>query len=315
MENAQRAYFSSNGETPPFILVISGGVDNFISAMNGQTPQRHLHLVSDATGETISSITRACLAQFENTPIQEHFWSLIKTKRQLDIVLEGIRQWPGMVLYTFVDETLRKELIRFCKRENTPSVSVLEPVMQGLSEFLGTPSTHNPGRQHVLDATYFSRIDAINYALATDDGNRLDITPKADVIILGVSRTSKTPTCVYLANRGILTANIPIIPGMQLPLDPTELEKPLIVGLTKDPEGLVEIRQSRMRQVHEKDTTNYSNLEKVREEVHEARRLFARLGCPVIDISRRSVEETASEIMMLLNKRSLEQEHAQKGAP
>ncbi len=271
--------------------------------MNSST--YHLHLVSDATGETINSIARACLVQFEGINIQEHFWSLIRTQRQLDMVLEGIRHWPGMVLYTFVDENLRRNLTMFCCKQNIRCISVLDPVMSALSIFLGMPSGSDPGRQHVLDANYFSRIDAVNFALAADDGNRLDLVPEADVLVLGVSRTSKTPTCVYLANRGIQAANIPIIPGIPFPLDLNTLEKPMIVGLTKDPESLIEIRRTRMKLLQEGETTQYVDPETVRDEVQQARRLFARIGCPVIDVSRRSVEETASEIMMLLTKKAL----------
>lgn len=269
------------------------------------TPSFHIHLVSDATGETINSISRACLAQFENIAVQEHFWSLIRSQRQLDLVLEGIRHWPGIVLYTFVDESLRKNLIDFCRKEKIRCISVLEPVMNALSNFFGVSSLHDPGRQHVLDANYFSRIEAVNFALATDDGNRLDLVPDADVLVLGVSRTSKTPTCVYLANRGVQAANIPIIPGMSLPIKVEDLDKPLIIGLTKDPDSLVEIRRSRLKLFHEGETTQYVDLDLVRDEVRQAQRLFARLGCPVLDVSRRSVEETASEIMMLLTKRAL----------
>lgn len=268
-------------------------------------PQFHIHLVSDATGETINSIVRACLVQFENVTVTEHFWSLIRSQRQLDLVYEGLRHWPGIVLYTFVDERLRNNLTDFCRQKNIRCISVLDPVMNALSNFFGAISSRDPGRQHVLDANYFARIEAVNFALAADDGNRLDIVGDADVLVLGVSRTSKTPTCVYLANRGIQAANIPIIPGIPLSIDPAELKKPLIVGLTKDPESLVEIRRSRMRMLEGADSTQYVDPEKVRDEVQDARRLFARLGCPVIDVSRRSVEETASEIMMLLTKRAL----------
>jgi len=275
----------------------------------------HLHLVSDATGETINGIARACLAQFEDIVVQEHFWSLIRTKRQLDIVMEGIRQWPGMVLYTFVDEELRRALTDFCRRQNVPNVSVLEPVMAALTNYFGVPSTRSPGRQHIMDAGYFARIDAVNFALAQDDGNKTENIGEADVIVLGVSRTSKTPTCVYLAHRGILAANIPIIPGVPLPVDLTKMEGPLIVGLTKDAESLVEIRRSRMHLLQQKEMSQYIDPEKVREEIQEARRLFARLGCPILDVTRRSVEETAAEIMMLLNKRALAREIQQSTPP
>ncbi|MDD5585829.1 MAG: kinase/pyrophosphorylase [Alphaproteobacteria bacterium] len=275
--------------------------------------QHHLHLVSDATGETIHGISRACLAQFEDVGVQEHFWSLVRTKRQLDVVLEGIGQWPGLVLYTLVDEGLRDALTRFCREKGLPSVSVLDPVMSAMIRFFGKQAAHTPGRQHVLDANYFARIEAVNYAMATDDGNRLESVNDADVIVLGVSRTSKTPTCVYLANRGLLAANIPIVPGVPLPVDLENLKKPMFVGLTKDPDSLVEIRRSRLRFLQNDDASPYIDPEKVHKEVQEARRLFARLGCPVIDVTRRSVEETASEIMMLLNRRTLERE--KKGDP
>ncbi len=265
----------------------------------------HLHLVSDATGETINGIARACLSQFDNVAIQEHFWSLIRTRRQLDIVMEGIRQWPGMVLYTFVDEELRRALTDFCRRNNLPNVSVLEPVMAAMTNYFGVPSSRSPGRQHVLDAGYFARIDAVNFALAQDDGNRIENISEADVVVAGVSRTSKTPVCVYLAHRGILAANVPIIPGIPLAVDLTQVDGPPIVGLTKDPESLVEIRRSRMHLLQQSEMSQYIDPEKVREEVQEARRFFSRLGCPVIDVTRRSVEETAAEIMMLLNKRAL----------
>jgi regulator of PEP synthase PpsR (kinase-PPPase family) len=163
----------------------------------------HIHLVSDATGETINSIARACIAQFENVQPQEHFWSLIRTPRQLDMVMEGIRGWPGLVLYTFVDEGLRKRLEEFCRAQNIPSIAVLDPILKSLANYFGVPSAQAPGKQHALDAEYFARIDAMDYALAQDDGHGTDHLAEADVIILGVSRTSKTPTCIYLANRGI----------------------------------------------------------------------------------------------------------------
>jgi [pyruvate, water dikinase]-phosphate phosphotransferase / [pyruvate, water dikinase] kinase len=269
---------------------------------------RHLHLVSDATGETIHGVSRACLAQFEGLRVQEHFWSLVRTKRQLDVVLEGINQWPGLVLYTFVDEGLRGALIRFCREKGLSFVSVLDPVMSAMTRFFEKHPAHDPGRQHVLDANYFARIEAVNFAMATDDGNRPESAGDADVIVLGVSRTSKTPTCAYLANRGLLAANIPIVPGVPLPIDLEGLKKPMIVGLTKDPDSLVETRRSRMRFLQKDGDLSYIDPEKVLEEVHEGRRLFARLGCPVIDVTRRSVEETASEIIMLLNRRALERE-------
>lgn len=268
----------------------------------------HVHLVSDATGETINNIARACLVQFEHVSIQEHFWGLVRTKRQLDLVSEGLRQWPGLVLYTFVDEELGKSLQNLCARYNLPSHSVLDPILSVMGDFFGVTSANDPGKQHILDEEYFARIDAMEYALSYDDGHHADRLEHADVVVLGVSRTSKTPTCIYLSHRGIKAANVPIIPGVPSPVDFSRLRKPLIIGLTRDPEALVETRRSRMRFLNEAHDTNYTDLDKVEEEVLEARRLFARLGCPVIDVTRRSVEETSAEIMMLLNKKNMEAE-------
>jgi regulator of PEP synthase PpsR (kinase-PPPase family) len=266
----------------------------------------HVHLVSDATGETINSIARACIAQFENIQTQEHFWSLIRSPRQLDMVMEGIRTMPGIVLYTFVDEDLRRRLQEFCRAQNITNIAVLDPVLKAMATHFGVPSAQTPGRQHVLDADYFARIDAMDYALAQDDGHGETKLAEADVIILGVSRTSKTPTSIYLANRGIKAANIPLIPGHTMPADIVKYEKPMIIGLTKDPDNLVEIRRNRLNLLHENRETGYIDPEQVRAEVQEARRFFSRIACPVIDVTRRSIEETAAEIMMLLNKRELE---------
>lgn len=268
----------------------------------------HIHLVSDATGETINSIARACLVQFEDILIQEHYWSLVRTRRQLDLVFEGVRQWSGLVLYTFVDENLRKAMMDYCRKHQIPNLSVLEPILSVMANTFGALPSHDPGRQHILDADYFARIDAMDYAMSLDDGNKTEKLDEADVVILGVSRTSKTPTCIYLSHRGIRAANVPIVPGVPLNLDFSTLSKPLIVGLTKDPESLVETRKSRLKLLHDQQKSHYIDLEKVREEVLEARRLFSRLGCPVIDVSRRSIEETAAEIMMLLSKKALEKE-------
>lgn len=266
----------------------------------------HLHLVSDATGETINSVSRACLAQFEHVAVEEHHWNLIRSRRQLDLVLEGIRQWPGMVLYTFVDEDLRKALLDCCRRENLLAISVLDPVLSGMASYFNVQSSHVVGRQHMLDADYFARIDAMDFALAFDDGHKVEALEQADVVLLGVSRTSKTPTCLYLANRGIKAANIPLIPEVPLAIDVAQLKNPLVVGLVNDPTILLEIRRSRLRFLQQREETSYVDAEKIRDEVLQAKRLFARIGCPVIDVTRRSIEETAAEIIMLLNKRDLQ---------
>lgn len=277
--------------------------------------QFHIHLVSDSTGETLNSIARACLVQFDHVDVEEHHWSLIRSKRQLDLVYEGFRQWPGLVLYTFVDEALRTAIAVQCQRMELSSHSVMDPIFSVMTNYFGAPPAHDPGRQHVLDADYFSRIDAMDYAMTFDDGNQAEKLDTADVVILGVSRTSKTPTAIYLSHRGIRVANIPIVPGLPLPYDLKKLKRPLIVGLTKDPDSLVDIRRSRLRFLQENQDTSYIDPEKVREEVREAKRFYAKLQCPVIDVSSRSIEETAAKIMMLMKRREMAKTISKQNEP
>lgn len=265
--------------------------------------QFHLHLVSDATGETINSVARACVSQFDHVEPVEHFWNLVRTARQLDMVIEGIRDNPGLVMFTLVDEGLRRRLQEVCRDLQVPCIPVLDPLINALAAYLGLESQRQPGRQHILDAEYFGRMDAMDFALAHDDGQAAWELHEADVILVGVSRTSKTPTCIYLANRGIKTANVPFVPGVPLPPELEQLTRPLIVGLTKDPDRLIQIRRNRLRLLNQADDTDYVDPEVVRAEVSEARRLYSRRGWPVIDVTRRSIEETAAEIMMLLARR------------
>jgi regulator of PEP synthase PpsR (kinase-PPPase family) len=264
----------------------------------------HIHLVSDSTGETIESLTRACLVQFENVDIKKHHWNLIRSPLLLQTVFDGVKENYGLVLYTFVDIELRIMLESFCSENNIPCISVLRPVLRGMVSLFGKEPAHNPGRQHILDADYFARIDAMDFAMAQDDGHGEERLREADVIIVGVSRTSKTPTCIYLAGRGIRAANIPFVPNQEMP-DLSRLQKPLIVGFTKDVDSLVAIRRNRLRLLKEEKETAYTDPEEVRAELQEARRFFARLNCPVIDVSRKSIEETAAEIMMLLSRKKI----------
>ncbi|HET8726976.1 MAG TPA: pyruvate, water dikinase regulatory protein [Alphaproteobacteria bacterium] len=263
----------------------------------------HLHLVSDSTGETIQSVARACTAQFEGVEPLEHFWNLVRTDRQLDLVLEDIQRNRGVVVYTLVDDHLRQRLNDVCVRLDVPCISVLDPVMMAFARHLNMQSQSRPGRQHMLNAAYFSRMDAMDFALGHDDGQSTTELHKADVVLVGVSRTSKTPTCLYLANRGLKAANVPFVPGVRLPAELEQLARPLIVGLTKDPDRLVQIRRNRMRMLNQGGTTNYIDPEVVRAEVKEARRYFNRQGWPVIDVTRRAIEETAAEIFSLMARR------------
>lgn len=262
----------------------------------------HLHLVSDATGETINSVARACLAQFEDDvePI-EHHWSLIRTGRQMAKVLDGIRDTPGLVLFTLVNEELRIALQEGCRKLQVTCIPVLDPVIGALAAFLGRQSRGLPGRQHELDAEYFARIDAMSFALAHDDGQSSWDYNDADVILVGVSRTSKTPTCIYLANRGIKAANVPIVPDCPVPPELMTAKRPLIIGLTKDPNQLIQVRRHRLRLLSQDEETDYVDPERVKKEVLQARRLCGEHGWPIIDVSRRSIEETAATILQMLS--------------
>jgi regulator of PEP synthase PpsR (kinase-PPPase family) len=264
----------------------------------------HVHLVSDATGETINSVMRACLVQFEEAEaeVTEHSWSLVRTNGQMDRALAGIRQNPGLVLYTIVNDRLREQLVEGCRAANIQSVAVLDPVITAMAAHFGQKSRGQMGRQHELDAEYYDRIEAMNFALAHDDGQSSRSYNEADVILIGVSRSSKTPTCIYLANRGIKCANVPIVPNCPMPPELFTVKKPLVVGLTKDATQLVQIRRNRLQMIARDEDTDYVDLSVVREEVAMARRLCTEHGWPVIDVTRRSIEETAATIIQLLQE-------------
>jgi [pyruvate, water dikinase]-phosphate phosphotransferase / [pyruvate, water dikinase] kinase len=275
--------------------------------------QVHLHLVSDSTGETIHSVARACLAQFEGLNVTEHLWSMARTPGALRNVLDGIASHPGFVLYTLVNDELRSVLEQGCRQLNLPCLSVLDPVILAFGRHFGMRSRGQPGRQHQLSAEYFGRIEAMEFALRHDDGQGTWDLKRADVILVGVSRTSKTPTCMYLANRGIRAANVPIVPGVALPADLDDVKNILVVGLTKDPSRLVQVRRNRLEQIRDEGNLTYTDIEAVKREVTSARRLFTERGWPVIDVTRRSIEETAASVLTLLaQQREVQAEAAAK---
>lgn len=263
----------------------------------------HLHLVSDATGETSLMLARAALAQFEGVTVTEHQWPLVRTVAQVRRVVADVGAHPGVVFYTLVEPEVRRELETACRLFGVPCLSLLDPVIETLQGFLGLESRNLPGRQHVMDAQYFQRIEAMNFALTHDDGQALGTLNEADIVLVGVSRTSKTPTCFYLANRGLKAANVPIVPDCPPPDGLLQLTNPLVVGLTRGADQLVEIRRSRLRSLGRGEDTDYVDPDSVSTEVKEARRLFSRAGWPVIDVSRRSIEETAAAILQLHARR------------
>jgi regulator of PEP synthase PpsR (kinase-PPPase family) len=257
----------------------------------------HLHLVSDSTGETLITVARAVVAQYEDVSAIEHVYPLVRSMNQLDRVTAEIKAAPGIVLYTLVEPELSERLEECCRTSGSPHLSVLAPVHALMQSYVGAHSTHRPGAQHMLNAEYFKRIDAMNFTLLHDDGQHTDDLEEADIVLVGVSRTSKTPTSIYLANRGVKTANIPLVPGVPLPPNLETLHKPLVVGLIASPERIVQIRQNRLLSLRADDDTAYVDRDAVAEEIAFSRRLCARRGCPLIDVSRRSIEETAAAIL------------------
>ena len=269
----------------------------------------HLHLISDSTGETVTTVARAAVSQFDDVMPVEHVWFFVQTKSQLDRIITVIEALPGLVVFTLVSPELRHVLQQRCRTLNVPCVPILDPVMNALSGMLGPAGRPQVGRQHAMDAGYFSRIEAMDFAMRHDDGQFVEELEEADVVLVGVSRTSKTPTCVYLANRGIKAGNVPLVPDMpQLPYL-EKLRRPLIVGLTINPDTLAQIRENRqaMMGLGPADVGrfggDYSEPERIRNELLIARRLFARLAWPEIDVSKRSVEETAASIYQMVRER------------
>ncbi|MBS7543613.1 pyruvate, water dikinase regulatory protein [Ancylobacter oerskovii] len=267
----------------------------------------HLHLVSDSTGETLISVARAAAAQYSGMKPIEHIYPLVRTHKQLDKVIGDIDEYPGIVLYTLTEPELRNRLKAYCLDNGIPVLSVLAPVVRLFQAYLGGVPTPRVGGQHQLDGEYFRRIDAMNFTVMHDDGQHTEGLEAADVVLLGISRSSKTPTSIYLANRGIKTANIPLVPNIPVPAGLSELKRPLVVGLVASAERVVEIRRNRLMGLNAaQPNDSYVDRESVAEEIAFSRRLCARHGWPVIDVTRRSIEETAAAIIGLL------QEHRRK---
>jgi [pyruvate, water dikinase]-phosphate phosphotransferase / [pyruvate, water dikinase] kinase len=263
----------------------------------------HFHLVSDATGETILSVAHAAVAQFEDVEAVEHVWALVRSTRQMDRVLAAIEANPGVVIYTMVDPARRDQLTLGCQKLGVPCVPVLDPVLGVLSTYLGQPVKGLPGEQHTLDADYFARVDAIQFVLRHDDGQSPYDLNEANVIVVGVSRTSKTPTCFYLANRGLKAANVPIVPSVPVPDELLSAKRPLIVALIQSADRLVQVRKNRMTMLKQGGESDYVEPAAVRRELAYARKLYEENDWPVIDVTRRSIEETAAAILQLYQER------------
>ena len=261
----------------------------------------HLHLISDATGETLIAASRAVTSQYRTAHAIEHVYPLIRSHRQLQNVVEAIDAEPGIVLYTIADKSLGEYLEESCRSMGTPCVSVLEPIFKTFQSYLGAPKARKVGAQHELNAEYFSRIDALNFTMMHDDGVLPENLEEADVILIGISRTSKTPTSIYLANRGVKTANIPLVPGADLPPRLAAVRHPLVVALIASTDRIFQVRQNRVLGMDDKPVnSDYVDRASIAEELAHTRKLCAKNDWPMIDVSRKSIEETAAAIMALL---------------
>ena len=246
-------------------------------------------------------VARAAAAQYVNVAPVEHLYPMVRSKRQLDLALNEISESPGVVLYTLLDDDLIATLETRCRELGLPCMSILGPVLRLFQSYLGTETGHRVGAQHVLNAEYFQRIDALNYTMVHDDGQHVEGLNDADVVLIGVSRTSKTPTSIYLANRGVKTGNVPLVPGVPLAPEVERLNGPLVVGLYASPERIVQIRENRLLGLKaHRDDSQYIDKNAVAEEVAYSRRLCAKHQWPSIDVTRRSIEETAAAVMKLL---------------
>ncbi|RZF65335.1 kinase/pyrophosphorylase [Sphingomonas populi] len=263
----------------------------------------HLHLLSDSTGETLENIAKAALAQYDDVETIRHFWPMVRTEGHLERILQEISQNPGLVLFTLVNSETRRNLEMRCRALGLPAVAPLDGVTGALSSLLGQQAKARPGRQHMLDAAYFARVDAIQFTIAHDDGLGSEDWEEADIVLAGVSRSSKTPTSIYLANRGYKTANIPVVVESPPPRVLFSLKRPLVVGLTTSADRLIQVRRNRLLSLNQAPETDYVDHEAVSREVAWARRMFADNGWPVIDVTRRSIEETAAAIIALVAER------------
>jgi regulator of PEP synthase PpsR (kinase-PPPase family) len=261
----------------------------------------HVHLVSDSTGETLNAMARAVCARFDDVLPIEHIYALVRSRRQLERVLREIEGAPGVVLHTIVDKELRAALEQGCRDLELTCIAALDPLVTALGRYLGASLSTRVGAQHALDSGYFERMDALNFAMAHDDGQGVGDLEAADVVLVGVSRTSKTPTSIYLAHRGVRAGNVPLAPGIEPPSQLFQLTRPMVVGLTVSPDRLVQIRRNRLLSLKEDRESAYIEQEAVRDELVRARRMFERQGWPVIDVTRRSVEETAAAVINLLS--------------
>ena len=282
---------------------LDGVQDKKQGGFGNVTESFHIHLISDSTGETTQGVLKASIAQFEAVEAQEHIWPMVRSTAQMEQVIEGIKENPGPVIFPLVSSRIRKPLVEECARLGMPCVSVLDPVISMFARYFNQKTVNRPGGQHMLNAEYFDRIDALHYVMAHDDGQATQNVTEADIVLIGVSRTSKTPTSIYLANHyGLKTANVPFVPGIPLPENLFDLKDMVVVGLTASADRLVQIRRNRLLMLHQEPETDYVDIDTVKAEISEARKVFSKNAWPVIDVTRRSIEETAAAIYQIYTR-------------
>lgn len=270
--------------------------DSFLDPQ-AESAEFHLHLVSDSTGETLEAIISAALVQFEGVNVHKHYWPLVRSAMQMQRLMEDIAEQPGLVLYTLVNREIRDVLEKACMDANLPVLSILDPVINLLGSYFGQKASHKPGRQHTMDAHYFQRIDALHFTMAHDDGQLVEDVDQADIVLVGVSRSSKTPTSIYLANKGYKTLNVPFVPNCPMPVELDNLENKFVLGLTTSVERLIQIRTNRLRSINEHEEADYTDRELIQDEIKECRRYCTQRGWQTIDVTRRSIEESAAAIL------------------
>ena len=260
-----------------------------------------IYLISDSTGETLERIFLAIKAQFKNFDYKTHFYSFTRTENQISKILEvSEKNSNSIVLYTIVENKLAKHLSDECNKKNIPCFGILGDLIISFSKLLDQKALNVPSRQHIMDDEYYKKIEAIQFTMNHDDGNSLDDIEKSDIILLGVSRTSKTPTSIYLANKGMKITNIPLVNENSVPdILKKNPQKKCIVGLTAEPDRLVDLRKNRMQSIKDNESTEYTNLDKVQKEMEDARKLFQKYKWPSIDVTRKSVEETAASVLKI----------------
>jgi len=263
-----------------------------------------MHLVSHASGELVEMLARNAITQLDGIEVQRRLWKMVRRLDQLPEILSALASSPGYVLHSITHRDVRAALEEGCRLLDVPCQFSLEPLIGRLAEYSGAPILFHNSSGDAFDEDYYRRVEAMKYTLAHDDGIGSDDLESADVIVVGVSRTTKTPTCMYLASRGIKAANVPLVPGAPLPVGLLRAKEPLIVGLTINPAHLLMVRAARLRKLNDPSNKAYADTDCLRKEVLEARRLFIRCGWPIIDTSQLAIEQTASMIIEMLRKRA-----------